>query len=268
MNMPIYHEWYLELKPKIQNYIKDIKKTNFWNDLCDGDRCKYINIEEMDEIYFSNPKKIEKQNLYGSAGNYDIHNDCVFHFPGIKLYRVLIGLTGNNDNIKTYFTKFEKGHKLNKNDYIIFDFDNTTHQVIKEDENKRTPRILLKLHYLVCTGDKCSESYIHTIKTIYILYEKITRYFMELGSDPKTFIEFFVGLMDQGIHGFFYHRITRVVLLVLLFLVFLIIKYYFRIKIKYKNKWKIMKSGLLVLSVLYLFVVFFYWMRYKLFGIK
>ena len=267
-NMPVYHEWYLELKPKVKNYIKDLKQSKFWHDLCDGDRCKYINIEEMDEIYYSNPKKIKNKNLYGGAGNYAIHNDCVFHFPGIKLYRVLIGLTDNNDNITTYFTNFQKGHKLNKNDYIIFDFDNTTHQVIKKDENKRTPRILLKLHYLVCTGDGCSESYMETVKSLYILYETVTRYFMQLGSDPKTFIEFFVGLADQGIHSIYYHKITKLYLLVLLFFVFLIVKYYFRIKIKYKNSWKIMKSSFLILSVIYLFVVFLFWTRYKLFGIK
>jgi hypothetical protein len=88
---------------------------------------------------------LDKINLYGASGNYVIHRDNVwFNFPGINFYRVIIGLTNGNNNIITYFNNLDIGHKINSGDYIVFDFDKTTHQVIKE-KNYNTPRILLKI---------------------------------------------------------------------------------------------------------------------------
>ena len=89
--------------------------------------------------------------------------------------------------------KLKIGHNLNKGDYILFDFDRTAHQVIKHKESN-IPRILLKLHYIVYDNSN-SEEYVKFIKKIYLLYDCITRYIMDTGTDPETFYEFFLGLL-------------------------------------------------------------------------
>jgi len=45
-------------------------------------------------------------------------------------------------------------------------------------------------------------------------------------------------------------------------------KYVFKIKLVYKNLYKIIKYNVLTLSGLYLSIVTFYWARFQLFGIK
>ena len=142
-----FHSWYEELSLHLKNKVEQIQKHTFFHNLCDkSKKCININASEMDELYYSNPQNnLNKVNLYGSSGNYDIHKDCIFNFDGIKFYRVIIGLTNGNDNVTTYFKHFDVGHKINFGEYVVFDFDKTTHQVFK-DKQISTPRILLKLH--------------------------------------------------------------------------------------------------------------------------
>jgi hypothetical protein len=155
-------------------------------------------LHEMDELYYSNPSDMKSTNLYGASGNFHIHRDCIFDFHGIQVYRVLIGLTDGNTSTVTYFNSHEVGHKLNKGDYIVFDFDRTPHQVIKEASD-RQPRILLKLHFLVI--DPSSKSIWRRNATflhwLYTRYEYITRYVMDTGTDPTTLYEFFWGVFCQ-----------------------------------------------------------------------
>ena len=197
-NASTYHTWFEEMPPNIKSKVEIIEKNKFWNKLCDGSQeCIKISANEMDELYYSNPKNnLDKINLYGASSNYDIHKDCIFNFNGIKFYRIIIGLTDGNDNIITYFNNLDLGHKINSGDYIVFDFDKSTHQVIK-DKKKLTPRILLKIHYIVCENCKYSKEYVGTIKKCYLYYEYITRYIMKTGTDPETFYQFFCGLGCQ-----------------------------------------------------------------------
>ena len=159
-----YHTWYTDMSDSLKFNINILQEDPFWKKLCDNSKqCIYLNATDMDELYYSNPKTISNTNLYGATGNYDIHKDCVFNFDGIRFYRVLIGLTNGNQNIVTYFNHFDTGHNLNKGDYITFDFDKTTHQVIKKNRTK-TPRIMLKLHYIVCENCKYNASYVDFLK--------------------------------------------------------------------------------------------------------
>jgi len=209
-NVSTYHTWYDDMPPSIKSKVEQIQKNEFWNKLCDGsNKCVKINANEMDELYYSNPKNnLDKINLYGASSNYDIHKDCIFNFNGIKFYRVIIGLTNGNDNIITYFNNFDVGHKINAGDYIVFDFDKSTHQVIKEKQ-KLTPRIMLKIHYIVCENCNYSKEYIEQIKKVYLYYEFITRYIMKTGTDPETFYQFFMGLGCQ----FFYTKFIGIIIL-------------------------------------------------------
>lgn len=264
-NKSTYHTWYEDMPSNIKSNVEKIQKCDFWNKLCDGsEKCQKISASEMDELYYSNPKNnLDKINLYGSSGNYDIHKDCIYNFNGIKFYRIIIGLTDGNDNIITYFNNIDIGHKINSGDYIVFDFDKSTHQVIKEKQ-KLTPRILLKIHYIVCENCKYSKEYVETIKIWYLYYEFITRYFMQVGTDPESLYQFFWGLFCQYCNNSY----TKYIILFIIITTIIAIKFLFKIKLVYKNISKIIKYLLLSLTSIYLLVVIFYWLRYQLLGIR
>lgn len=264
-NASTYHTWYDNMPSFIKSKVEQIQKNDFWNKLCDGsEKCVKISANEMDELYYSNPKNnLDKINLYGASGNYDIHKDCIYNFNGIKFYRIIIGITDGNDNIITYFNNLDIGHKINSGDYIVFDFDKSTHQVIK-DKQKLTPRILLKIHYIVCENCKYSKEYVETIKKLYLYYEFITRYFMQVGTDPESLYQFFWGLFCQ----YYMNSYTKYIILFIIITTIIVIKFLFKIKIVYKNISKIIKFILLSLTSIYLLVVIFYWLRYQLLGIR
>ena len=264
-NATTYHTWFDDMSPSIKSKVKQIQKNDFWNKLCDGsEKCQKMNANEMDELYYSNPKNnLDKINLYGASTNYGIHKDCMYNFDGIKFYRIIIGLTDGNDNIITYFNNLNTGHKINSGDYIVFDFDKTTHQVIKDKQNL-TPRILLKMHYIVCENCKYSNEYVETIKKLYIYYEIVTRYIMEVGTDPETLYQFFWGLLCQ----YYMNSYTKYIILFIIITTIIAIKFLFKIKLVYKNVSKIIKYLLLSLTSIYLLIVIFYWLRYQLFNIK
>ena len=264
-NKSTYHTWYEDMPSNIKSNVEKIQKSDFWNKLCDGsEKCQIISASEMDELYYSNPKNnLDKINLYGASGNYDIHKDCIYNFNGIKFYRIIIGLTDGNDNIITYFNNIDIGHKINSGDYIVFDFDKTTHQVIK-DKQKITPRILLKIHFIVCENCKYSKEYVEKIKKWYLYYEFITRYIMQVGTDPESLYQFFWGLFCQ----YYMNRYTKYIILFIIITTIIAIKFLFKIKLVYKNISKIIKYNLLSLTSIYLLLVIFYWLRYKLLGIR
>lgn len=264
-NASTYHTWYEDIPPNMKSKVEKIQKNNFWDKLCDGsEKCQKISAYEMDELYYSNPKNnLDKINLYGASGNYDIHKDCIYNFNGIKFYRIIIGLTDGNDNIITYFNNLDIGHKLNSGDYIVFDFDKASHQVIK-DKQKLTPRILLKIHYIVCENCKYSKEYVETIKKCYLYYEFITRYFMQVGTEPETLYQFFWGLFCQ----YYMNSYTKYIILFIIIITVIVVNFLFKIKLLYKNISKIIKYVLLSLASIYLLIVTFYWIRYKLLGIR
>jgi len=265
-NVSTYHTWYNNMPPTIKSKVERIQKNDFWNKLCDSsEKCVKISANEIDELYYSNPKNnLDKINLYGASGNYVIHRDNVwFNFPGINFYRVIIGLTNGNDNIITYFNNLDIGHKINSGDYIVFDFDKTTHQVIKEKQ-ELTPRILLKLHFLISENNNYSKKYLNFVKNLYLNYEFITRYVMETGTDPETYFEFFCGLLVQ----FWDIPITKYIIFFIIIILVIILKFILKIKLIYKNISKIIKYVSFSLITIYIIIVFFYWIRYKLFGIK
>jgi hypothetical protein len=260
-----YHTWYRDMKPGIKEKVKLVQNDPFWANLCDGSRkCIRNNVNEMDELYYSNvPSNTTSINLYGAATNYDIHRDCIYNFNGIKFYRILVGLTNGNENITTYFNNLDVGHKINKGDFIVFDFDNTTHQVIKEN-NKDTPRILLKIHYIVCENCQYTHSYVNFIKNLYINYEYVTRYVMKTGTDPETFYEFFCGLLCQ----YSSHQHINGILLVLTIILVIIFKVIFKINMGLKNISKVLYLLFICFLSIFLFLVIFHWLRYLIFNIK
>ena len=232
-NVSTHHIYYTESPPKIKTKIDLIQNHEFWDQMTTTTTTPIVNrkhlIEEMNEIYYSNPAPFKslyerfqvdssstnptnfaKRRLYGSAANLIPHRDCIlFNFTGVSCYRVLIGLTDGNCDTITHFVNYDLGHKINRGDYIIFDFDKTLHQVIKEGAT-RTPRILIKLHYIVCP-ESYNPSYVWFVSQCYIFYYRIARYTEQLGTDPKTFVGYFWGLIwEYPFHPYFRHIVFSI----------------------------------------------------------
>jgi hypothetical protein len=248
-NGSTFHTWYNEMPFSIKSKVYKIQNHSFWKQITR--ESMIINVNEMDELYYSNPQNdLYKNNLYGTVVNYGIHRDGIYNFGGITFYRVIIGLTDGNDNIITRFNNLDVGHKINKGDYIIFDFDKSSHHVIKE-RNELTPRILLKIHFIISEKGN-SKKYVEVIKSFYLYYEFITRYITKTGTDPETYYQFFLGL---GTQYFYEKNIQDIICLIILI-----------------NKYVIQLHSLLhnfySLTIIYSSIVFFYWMRYKFFGIR
>ena len=202
-----YHTYYNDLLGSLKTDFDTIQQDPFWNGICrrNGGRAEWNDrpcimkpVVEMNEIYYSNPKPdFQNTFLYGAAANLVPHRDCVlYNFNGIHFYRIIIGLTDYNNDTITEFIHFQQEHKINKGDYMIFDFDKTTHQV-KKTGDAETPRILMKLHFIVC--ENCdhvySDFYVDFVAYFYKGYYYIARYTEQIGTDPTTFIGFFFGIM-------------------------------------------------------------------------
>lgn len=56
-NMTTYHSWYEYMPPSIKQNIDKIQYNKFWNKLCDGNKnYRIMHVNEMNELYYSNPK--------------------------------------------------------------------------------------------------------------------------------------------------------------------------------------------------------------------
>lgn len=190
-----YHEWYKDLDSKLKQKIDNIVNDKFWSEnICKNNKCVLERIYDMDEIYYANPPKSITKDLYGAIGNYGVHSDGMLNFANIKVYRILIGLTNGNDNI-TYFTDHGFGKQINKNEYLLFDFDKSRHQVlINNDGTPSKYRLVLKLHFLV-REKNYSDFYTSMLIKFYSKYLKVTRYVMDKGTNPKTLDEYFYGVL-------------------------------------------------------------------------
>jgi len=202
-----HHTYYTDLKEPLKTNFEKIQYSDIWQRLRQGAfespdtfAASLRDMVEMNEIYYSNPKpNFEKGPLYGAAANLIPHRDCIlFYFPGIRVYRVIIGATDGNCDTVTEFITHGVERCLNKGDYMVFDFDRTLHRVKKTGQTA-TPRILLKLHFLTCDMQyakfPCSYYYIKFAYLCYVVYYRVARYTEQLGTDPKTFVGFFFGIL-------------------------------------------------------------------------
>jgi hypothetical protein len=203
-----HHNYYNELTGNLKTNFEKIQSAEFWQRLRVGAfespntfAAVLRNMTEMNEVYYSNPKpNFSDGPLYGAAANLIPHRDCIlFYFPGIRVYRVIISATDGNHDTATEFITHGVERRLNKGDYMVFDFDRTLHQVKKTGQTS-TPRILLKLHFLACDMDYAkfpmsSHYYIKFAHWCYVVYYLAARYTEQIGTDPKTFAGFFFGIL-------------------------------------------------------------------------
>ena len=260
-----YHTYYKDLTGKLRENFDKIQNNEFWNDtLCD-DTCIRHSVTEMNEIYYSNPHpNFEKENLYGAAANLIPHRDCIlYNFYGIRFYRILIGLTDGNNDTTTEFIHLKLEHKINRGDYMLFDFDRTFHQV-KKTGQQETPRILMKLHFIVCDNCPFSDDYVQFIAHFYKSYYYVARYTEQIGTDPKTFAGFFLGLIWEWpfYTAFVYGTVSVVAVIVSVLHVF------FEMKCDVQHMKQLVFYSVSNLFSIYLTIVSFYYFRYILYNVR
>jgi hypothetical protein len=194
-NSTVYHTYCTELQDNLKENVDKIQYAPFWDNIGTSNQIMRP-VVEMNEIYYSNPKpNFEQTQLYGAAANLIPHRDCIlFRFTGIHFYRVIIGLSDNNNDTITEFIHHRLEHKINCGDYMIFDFDKTLHRV-KKTGKQETPRVLMKLHFIVCDAEYFTENYVTVVTWFYKTYYHIARYTEQIGTEPTTFVGFFWGVL-------------------------------------------------------------------------
>lgn len=264
-SLTTYHSYYNDLSPLLKSNIDYIQKDSLFKTICESRYCISKNIPEMNELYYSNPKpNFMSNNLYGAAANLIPHRDCIlFNFANIQVYRMIIGLSDYNNDTITEFVNFGIQHKINRGDYMIFDFDKTVHQVKKLGISE-TYRILLKLHYIVCENCPYSDRYVEYISIFYKLYYIVARYTEQIGTDPTTFMGFFYGLIWE--YPFYPSFKYNVLFLVLMNIIFL--NRINRIAFSVKNIHKILGYSLSNMMIVYLQIVCFFYLRFIITGFK
>lgn len=261
-----FHTYYSDLTGELKEKFDKIQYNKFWDNISDkNEKCIKQCVTEMNEIYYSNPKpNFEKTNLYGAAANLIPHRDCIlYNFKGICFYRIIIGLTDSNNDTSTVFINLNLEHKINKGDYMIFDFDKTLHQV-KKTGQQETPRILLKLHFIVCENGDRSENYVKFVALFYKYYYYIARYTEQIGTDPQTFPGFFFGLLWEWPFYSSFKYITMSTFAATLIGANVIGD----IEFEKKNAGKILSHSLSSMLFIYLLIVNFYYFRYLIFNKK
>jgi len=267
-----HHSYYTELTGKLRANFESIQFAEIWQrlrvgafELPESFAAVMQNMVEMNEIYYSNPKPNFKNGpLYGAAANLIPHRDCIlFYFPGIRVYRVIISLTDGNTDTVTEFITHGQEMCLNKCDYMVFDFDRTLHQVKKTGQTP-TPRILLKLHFLVCdmryVGFWYSFAYIRFAYWCYVAYYRVARYTEQLGTDPKTFVGFFFGILWEYP---FYPRVRYSVAATYLGVVAALQKTH-GVALRFDNIREVVAYSAFDMFVIYLFVVAWFYKEYRI----
>jgi hypothetical protein len=261
-----HHTYYNDLTDVLKKNFDSVQYDDLWKNICDSQsNCILKHVFEMNEIYYSNPKpNFNKMNLYGAAANLIPHRDCIlYNFHGIHFYRVIIGATNNNNDTITEFINFNLEQKLNRGDYMIFDFDKTLHQV-KKTSQAETPRILLKMHFIVCENCKYNTFYVDFVAFFYKFYYVVARYTEQIGTDPTTFMGFFFGLLWE----YPFHAAFKYIVLLLFINNIIVLNKLCDIKLNYKNTKKLVAYSIMNVIYIYLCIVSFYYGRYILFGIK
>lgn len=252
-----FHIWFQDMPQPLQTTVQEIEKNPFWKDLMEP-HGEMENIQEMDELYYSKTPISDKRGiLYGATSNYDLHRDGIFWFPHVEFYRVLIGLTDGNKNVETVFPNLDISRYINKHDYVVFDFDKASHKVLNHSKKNDTHRVILKLHFCVFTK-KVHPCYRNFVCQTYILYEKITRYFMQTGTNPSTYYQFLIGLVCY----------ITVKTPFLLYSLFCLLFYYLMRRCSCLPHVRKIGKFLLFICILYLWIVLFFWVRFKLFHIR
>jgi hypothetical protein len=87
---------------------------------------------------------------------------------------------------------------------------------------------------------------------------------MNYGTEPEGFFNFFIGLLVQ----YLFTPYIEFIILFITCIILIFLKFVLKIKFVYNNISQIVKYLITLLLFIYLLIVTFYWIRYKLFGIR
>jgi len=191
-----HHEWCQASPPRLRTAVRSVKRHPLWRGLGEGSAEVVRGLDGMDELYLSRLPR-NREMLFGAAANFDLHVDGVFHFPFVRVYRVLVGLAGD-DHVETQFPGLGVAVRIGRGDFVVFDFDRARHRVERMPAARGDhPRLLLKLHFFVAPAGLPAGVYAWLVTRAYIAYEAVTRRVMAAGTEPRTVPAFALGMLGQ-----------------------------------------------------------------------
>jgi len=141
---------------------------------------------------------------------------------------------------------------------------------VKKTGPTETPRILMKLHFIVC--ENCRHVYGHHVYVdfvayFYKYYYYIARYTEQIGTDPTTFIGFFFGVMWEYPLHMYMTPISSMIDFQH------VVKYYAPLSIAlYGRSFHYKQNGIgwffFDVFLAYLFIVSLFYFRYLFFGLR
>ena len=139
------HLWYSDVPSHIKFHVEAVSNRVQW--LLEEKHKIVRPIPDMNEIYVSAPKV---NNVSSDSVFYEDHIDGpFFFFPFCRVLRCIVAINENN-RIFTVFPQEKKRFLLSSGDLACFDFNRTIHRIEEIDHNDMSPRVILKLHFLVC----------------------------------------------------------------------------------------------------------------------
>lgn len=197
------------LFPELQENLCGIIHQPLWTELCPSGSwntsCQVTPVIEMNELYFTHPGYAKQRRyLYGTAVHAEENTDTIFPFPYTRLYRVLIGLSNENNHTYTYFPAWNKGIFLHRGDYVVYDVYRTRRRqrittpcLLPSCPPFPRPHFHLAFQFLVYDPSIYSFTMIHYLSRVYLYYNYMTRWIIAIGTDPVAYYEYVMGWLIQ-----------------------------------------------------------------------
>lgn len=146
-------------------------------------------LDDTDEFYISH-YNLDKG---GDQGLFDKHYDGNLRFvDGATVVRALIYISADDEYV-VHFQDTGISHNFKTYEYGILDFHRELHWVAGSYQAGGTPRMLLKLNYLICSD--CSPVYKTTVATMNRWVFFIVKACMEYSKSPQTPAQHLIGFL-------------------------------------------------------------------------
>lgn len=192
-----HHWWYEKLPTDIRNAFDECSNSyiikNMFCSLFSPIYYDILPIPEMNEIYVTGEERKEDP-IQSDRVFFISHIDGPFMWvPFVSVYRCLIGVN-ENKKITTHFPANYQNYKVNKGDFLAFDFNREIHYITSNNNTFQTePRITLKAHY--CIYPKWCGWLGRFMYTANAKYNQIFRYLFLKTIKPETWIDRINGFM-------------------------------------------------------------------------
>ncbi len=243
----IFKKYEKEIKdrPSMHTYIDSLPKEEYElfkpifnnkkirDQICSKfDDCNIIHLKNTDEIYISH-YNIDKG---GDQGLFEKHYDGVLKdLKDSTIVRLLVYVNANDD-YKVHFLDSNVSHNFKTYEYGLLDFNREYHYVEGSYNKNDTPRVLLKINYLVCPH--CTPFYQNFVIKFNTLVFYIVKTSMEYSKSPKNIFQKIIGFFCNFFRIFNSYNPLLAILtfLLIVFLIFyLVIKLIYYVYLQLKN---------------------------------